>query len=502
MELATLLTFIVYLAGMLLIGFIAYRMTNNLSDYVLGGRRLGGSVAALSAGASDMSSWLLLGLPGAMYLGGMTEIWIAVGLAIGAYLNWQFLAARLRQYTAVAKDSITLPEFLENRFHDRTKALRIISALVILVFFAFYTSSGLVGGALLFEASFDMPYTQALWIGALVIISYTFLGGFLAVSWTDFFQGILMFLALIIVPLRAMAEMGGWNETVQAVGAIDPSYLDAFQGTTVIGIVSLLAWGLGYFGQPHIVTRFMAVKSVREIPKARAVGMTWMVLSLFGAIFTGFVGIAYFSANGIAGQPLAEGSHETVFIVFSQLLFDPWVSGFLLAAILSAIMSTIDSQLLVSSSALAEDVYKGFVRKNASQQELVWIGRFGVVFIALVAVWLAYHPESSVLDLVGYAWAGFGAAFGPVLLLALFWKRMTRNGALAGMIVGGMTVIIWAELDTWFRIERAHYPLLELYEIIPGFVFASLAIILFSLLDKAPSKEIEAEYEQAKTPII
>ncbi|WP_227938768.1 sodium/proline symporter PutP [Alkalihalobacillus deserti] len=502
MELATIITFIIYLVGMLLIGLVAYRLTSNLSDYVLGGRRLGGSVAALSAGASDMSSWLLLGLPGAMYVGGMGEIWIAVGLAIGAYLNWQFVAARLRIYTEIANDSITLPDFLENRFHDRSKALRIISAVLILIFFAFYTSSGLVGGALLFEASFGMTYTQALWIGALVIISYTFLGGFLAVSWTDFFQGILMFLALIIVPIVAISSIGGWSETIHAVGTIDPAYLDAFQGATFIGVVSLLAWGLGYFGQPHIVTRFMAVKSVKEIPKARAVGMTWMVLALFGAIFTGFVGIAYFSENGPGGQPLADGSHETLFIMFTQVLFNPWVAGFLLAAILSAIMSTIDSQLLVSSSALAEDIYKRFIRKDASQTELVWVGRIGVVLIALIAIVLAYNPESSVLDLVGYAWAGFGAAFGPVLILALFWKRMTRNGALAGMLVGGLTVILWAELDTWFSLSAEQFPILGLYEIIPGFILAWIAIMVVSVLGQEPSNEVQEEFEKSRKELL
>ncbi|WP_332691820.1 sodium/proline symporter PutP [Halalkalibacter lacteus] len=497
MELATIITFILYLLGMLVIGLVAYRMTSNLSDYVLGGRRLGGSVAALSAGASDMSSWLLLGLPGAMYIGGMGESWIAVGLAIGAYLNWQFVAARLRTYTEVANDSITLPDFLENRFHDKSKVLRIISALVILVFFAFYTSSGLVGGAFLFEASFGMSYTQALWIGALVIISYTFLGGFLAVSWTDFFQGILMFLALIIVPIVAISKIGGWNETVNAVGTIDPAYLDAFQGATFIGVISLLAWGLGYFGQPHILTRFMAVKSVKEIPKARAVGMTWMVLALFGAIFTGFAGIAYFSTNGPGGQSLPDGAHETVFIMFTQVLFDPWVAGFLLAAILAAIMSTIDSQLLVSSSALAEDVYKGFIRQDASQKELVLVGRIGVVVIALLAIFLAYNPENSVLDLVGYAWAGFGAAFGPVIILALFWKRMTKNGALAGMVVGGVTVIVWAELDRWFGLTADQFPVLGLYEIIPGFILAWIAIMVVSFLGQEPSAEIQEEFDQS-----
>ncbi|QKS70443.1 sodium/proline symporter PutP [Paenalkalicoccus suaedae] len=484
METATLITFIVYLVGMLAIGLVAYKMTSNLSDYVLGGRRLGGSVAALSAGASDMSSWLLLGLPGAMYAGGMSEIWLAVGLAVGAYLNWQFIASRLRMYTEIAGDSITLPDFFENRFNDTSKVLRIVSALVILVFFAFYTSSGLVGGAILFESSFGLSYTSALWIGAAVIISYTFLGGFLAVSWTDFAQGILMFLALIIVPVVAIMEMGGWNDTVQRVGEIDPAYLDVFAGTSAIGIISLLAWGLGYFGQPHIVARFMAVKSKAEIPKARLVGMSWMVFALFGAIFTGFVGIAYF-----AGAPLENS--ETVFIDFTQILFNPVVSGFLLAAILAAIMSTIDSQLLVSSSALTEDFYKALFRKNASQKELVLVGRLGVVAIALFAIFLAYNPESSVLELVGYAWAGFGAAFGPVVILALFWKRMTKWGALAGMIVGGATVMLWGFLPETFALAA-------LYELVPGFIFAWIAVYVVSLASGAPEKTVTDTFDKFK----
>ncbi|OIJ14151.1 sodium/proline symporter [Anaerobacillus arseniciselenatis] len=500
METATLVTFIVYLVGMLAIGLVAYRMTNNLSDYVLGGRRLGGGVAALSAGASDMSSWLLLGLPGYAYVAGMEAIWISVGLAVGAYLNWQFVATRLRKYTEIAGDSITVPDFLENRFRDNSKMLRVISAFVILIFFAFYTSSGLVGGALLFEASFGLTYTQALWIGAIVIISYTFLGGFLAVSWTDFFQGILMFLALIIVPVVAISQMGGWSETVNAVGSIDPSHLDAFAGVTTIGIISLAAWGLGYFGQPHIITRFMAVKSSKEIPKARLVGMTWMVLALMGAIFTGFVGIAYFSSMGPGVEPLADGAHETVFIMFTQILFNPWVSGFLLAAILAAIMSTIDSQLLVSSSAITEDFYKAIFRKTASQTELVWVGRFGVLAIALIAIILAYNPESTVLELVAYAWGGFGAAFGPVIILSLFWRRMTRNGALAGMIVGALTVVIWADLlEVWFNITADTHPIFGLYEIVPGFILGWIAIMVVSLLGKEPSQEILDEFDSVKT---
>ncbi|WNF37901.1 sodium/proline symporter PutP [Bacillaceae bacterium IKA-2] len=499
METATLVTFIVYLIGMMAIGLIAYRMTDNLSDYVLGGRRLGGGVAALSAGASDMSSWLLLGLPGYAYVAGMEVIWISVGLALGAYLNWQFVATRLRKYTEIAADSITVPDFLENRFRDDSKVLRVISALVILIFFAFYTSSGLVGGALLFEASFGLTYTQALWIGAIVIISYTFLGGFLAVSWTDFVQGILMFIALILVPVVAISKMGGWNETVTAVGNIDPSYLDVFAGVTTIGIISLAAWGLGYFGQPHILTRFMAVKSSKEIPKARLVGMTWMVLALMGAIFTGFVGIAYFSAAGPGLEPLADGSHETVFILFTQLLFNPWISGFLLAAILAAIMSTIDSQLLVSSSAITEDFYKAIFRKNASQTELVLVGRLGVVVIALVAISLAYNPDSTVLELVSYAWGGFGAAFGPVIILSLYWKRMTRDGALAGMIVGAVTVVVWADyLEKWFGITADTHSIFGLYEIVPGFILAWITILAVSLLGKEPSQEIQEEFDSVR----
>ncbi len=470
---------------MLFIGFIFYRLTTNLSDYVLGGRKLGGGVAALSAGASDMSSWLLLGLPGAIFMYGMSEIWIAIGLAIGAYLNWQYVARPLRRYTETANDSITIPDFLENRFRDRTKVLRIVSAIFILIFFAFYTSSGLVGGARLFESSFGLPYENALWVGAVIIISYTFLGGFLAVSWTDFFQGILMFLALIVVPVIAISEIGGWQQTVQYAGEVDPTHLDVFAGMNVIAIISLLAWGLGYFGQPHIITRFMAIRSEKEIPKARLVGMTWMVLGLLGAIFTGFIGIAYFTGGG-PGTEIAEGSEETVFIIFTQILFNPWVAGFLLAAILAAIMSTIDSQLLVSSSALAEDFYKGLLRPSATERELVWVGRFGVLGIALIAILLAYSPDSTILDLVGYAWAGFGAAFGPVIIFSLFWRRMTRWGALAGMVVGGVTMILWAQFEGG---------LFDLYEILPGFVFGMAAIVVVSLIDKEPNQDILDDYD-------
>lgn len=500
MGITTLITFIVYLLGMLGIGLYMYFRTNNLSDYVLGGRKLGPGVAALSAGASDMSGWLILGLPGAIYASGMSEAWMAIGLSIGAYLNWQFVAKRLRVYTEVSEDSVTVPDFLENRFKDKSHILRVISALVILLFFTFYTSSGMVAGAKLFEASFGLPYQPALWIGTLVVVSYTLLGGFLAVSWTDFIQGILMFLALIVVPIVALNNMGGWSDAVDAVGQINPDHLNMVQGVGIIAIISSVAWGLGYFGQPHIIVRFMALRSAKDVPKARFIGTTWMVLGLYGAIFTGFIGLAFISTQdvnvlsqyGISvitenGVQMLEDP-EKIFIAFSQILFNPVVAGILLAAILSAIMSTIDSQLLVSSSAVAEDFYKAIFRREAKDMELVWVGRIATVGIALIAALIATNPDSSVLDLVSYAWAGFGAAFGPTILLALFWKKFTRNGALAGVIVGAVTVIVWGDFLSG--------GIFDLYEIVPGFLLNLIVAVLVSMTGK-PSPEIEAEYDEA-----
>ncbi len=421
-----------------------------------------------------MSGWLLLGLPGAMYVGGMNNVWIGVGLVIGAYLNWQFVAKRLRIFTEVAEDSITLPDYLENRFNDKSRVLRVASAAVILIFFTIYTSAGMVGGAILFEETFGLNYNVALWVGAFVIVSYTFLGGFMAVSWTDFFQGIMMFLALCAVPLFVAGKVGGWSTAVSKIAAMNADHVDIFSGMTLMGIISLMAWGLGYFGQPHILARFMSVKSTSEVPKAQLIGMSWMVLSLLGAIFTGFLGIAYF-----ADLPLENS--ETVFMDLTQALFNPWIAGILLAAILAAIMSTIDSQLLVCSSTIAEDFYKQILRKEASQNELVWISRIAVLVIALIAILLASNPDSKVLGLVSYAWGGFGAAFGPVIILSLFWRRMTRNGTLMGMILGAATVIVWKQLKGG---------IFDMYEILPGFVLCSLAIIVVSLLDKAPSQEV------------
>ncbi len=485
---------------MLIIGIVMYRRTNDLSDYVLGGRNLGPGVAALSAGASDMSGWLLLGLPGAIYVSGFGEAWMAIGLSIGAYLNWYFVARRLRVYTEVSNNSITVPDFLENRFKDHSHVLRVISAFVILLFFTFYTSSGMVAGAKLFEASFGLSYHTALWIGTIVVVSYTLLGGFLAVAWTDFIQGSLMFLALIVVPIVAIKEIGGWNEAVQIVGQIDASHLNMIQGVGIIAIISSIAWGLGYFGQPHIIVRFMALRSPKDVPMARFIGTTWMVLGLYGAVFTGFVGLAYVSTQDVSAlgtfgadlvtkdgvQMLADP--EKIFIAFSQILFHPVVAGILLAAILSAIMSTIDSQLLVSSSAVAEDFYKAIFRRNASDKELVWVGRVATLAIALIATVIAMNPQSSVLDLVSYAWAGFGAAFGPIIILSLYWKGITRNGALAGIIVGAVTVIIWGDFLSG--------GIFDVYEILPGFVLNLITAVMVSKFDRKPAPEIEAEFDK------
>lgn len=499
MSIITLLTFIVYLVGMLVIGVIMYRRTQDLSDYVLGGRTLGPAVAALSAGASDMSGWLILGLPGAIYVSGFGEAWMAIGLAIGAYLNWQFIAKRLRIYTEVSDNAITIPDYFGNRFKDQSNILRVVSAIVILLFFTFYTSSGMVAGAKLFESSFGFSYNTALWIGTIVVVSYTLLGGFLAVSWTDFFQGCLMLLALIVIPIAALYEIGGWNEAVQMVGKINPKHFNMVQGVGLLAIISSIAWGLGYFGQPHIIVRFMAIKSIKDIPKARFIGMTWMILGLYGAILTGFFGLAFISSQdaslltSMGINTISENGFqvledpEKIFIAFSQILFNPFVSGILLAAILAAIMSTIDSQLLVSSSAVAEDLYKAIYRKKATDKELITVGRIATLAIALIAAIIAINPDSTVLDLVSYAWAGFGASFGPIILLSLFWRRITRNGALLGIITGALTVIVWGDFLSG--------GIFDLYEILPGFILNTIVTIVVSLMG-SPSIEMDQEFNE------
>lgn len=481
-----LVTFLVYILGMIVIGLVAYRATNNFDDYILGGRSLGSVVTALSAGASDMSGWLLMGLPGAIYLSGISESWIAIGLTVGAYLNWKLVAGRLRVHTEANNNALTLPDYFTSRFEDTSKLLRVISAVVILVFFTIYCASGIVAGARLFESTFGMSYETALWAGAAATILYTFIGGFLAVSWTGTVQASLMIFALILTPVFVILAVGGIDTSMLVIEAKNPANLDMFKGLNLIAIISLMGWGLGYFGQPHILARFMAADSHQTIRKARRISMTWMILCLAGAVAVGFFGIAYFENNpGQAGTVSENG--ERVFIELAKILFNPWIAGILLSAILAAVMSTLSCQLLVCSSAITEDLYKAFFRKKASQRELVWVGRLMVLLVALIAIALAANPENRVLGLVSYAWAGFGAAFGPVVLISVMWSRMTRNGALVGMLIGAITVIVWKQYG-WFN----------LYEIIPGFIFASIAIVVVSLMGRSPSQIIQTRFANAE----
>ncbi|MGS0675174.1 sodium/proline symporter PutP [Shewanella sp. 125m-1] len=474
-ELPVLITFIAYLALMMGIGLWAYKATDSVDDYILGGRGMGPAVTALSVGASDMSGWLLLGLPGAVYLGGLGEAWIGIGLVFGAWLNWLFVARRLRVYTQFTDNALTLPDFFEKRFEDKQGTLKLVSAITILVFFTFYASSGMVGGAILFEKVFGLDYTLALLIGSTIIVSYTFIGGFLAVSWTDFAQGCLMLVALLIVPVAIFSL----PETQVGLENIDPAMLSLFnENTTFIGFISLIAWGLGYFGQPHILSRFMAIASPDDIPVSRRIAMSWMLLALLGALATGIAGSLYFAA-----EPLS--NPETVFIHLAHAAFNPWIGGLLIAAILSAIMSTIDSQLLVCSSVVTEDFYKKWLRPQAQSKELMLVGRIGVLAIAVIAGIVALNPDSSVLGLVSYAWAGFGAAFGPVVLLSLFWRNYSRNGAIATIIVGALTVVIWKQLTG---------SIFDIYEILPGFILATLAGVLVSKM-QSPSEAIKQQFD-------
>ncbi|ASK60998.1 sodium/proline symporter [Virgibacillus phasianinus] len=482
MEVGVFISLGIYMVGMLLIGYYSYRKTKNLSDYMLGGRGLGPAVTALSAGASDMSGWMVMGLPGAMYMTGLASAWLAIGLTIGAYVNYLILAPRLRTYTEVAQDSITIPDYLENRFFDSSNVLRLVSGIFILIFFALYACAGMVSGGKLFESAFGLDYHIGLFLTVAVIVAYTLFGGFLAVSMTDFVQGVIMFVALILVPIVALTNVGGTETMLDDIRQIDPSLLDFFKGTSVLGIISFLAWGLGYFGQPHIIVRFMAISSVKELKTARRIGIGWMIISIIGAMLVGLIGVSYFS-----DKPDMLGDPETVLIVFAEVLFNPYITGFILAAILAAIMSTVSSQLLVTSSAVTEDFYRTFFRRNASDKELVLVGRLAVLGVAIVALILAYTPNDTILGLVGNAWAGFGAVFGPVVLLSLYWKRMTKWGALAGMIAGGITVIVWLSipgLSDW------------LYEIIPGFILSLLAVIVVSNMTKNPEKQVQEQFEQ------
>ncbi|MBW0145791.1 sodium/proline symporter PutP [Sphingomicrobium clamense] len=484
METGILISLALYFILMIGIGLWAWRRSTDTSEgYLLAGRNLPPSVAALSAGASDMSGWLLLGLPGALYAAGLVEAWIGTGLFLGALVNWIVVAPRLREQTERLGNALTIPEYLANRFPGKATALRVVSALIIVIFFAVYTAAGLVGGGKLFETAFSglLPglgmsdYMTGIWITALVVLAYTMVGGFLAVSLTDFVQGLIMVTALVVMPLVVMFGPGGEGGGSLADVPVE-GFLDMTNGLTLIGFISLMAWGLGYFGQPHIIVRFMAVDTVAKVKTARNIGMTWMGVALLGSIGIGIAGRAFAERNGIVVE-----DPETIFIVLANLLFHPLITGFLLAALLAAIMSTISSQLLVASSSLTEDFYKLFFRKEASERESVNVGRLCVALVALAAIAIASDPDSQVLGLVANAWAGFGAAFGPLIILSLTWQRMTGAGAVAGLVTGAAVVIGWIALDIGV-----------IYEIVPGFIAAWLAIWLVSLATQKSDKPVTA----------
>ncbi|MBL3699976.1 sodium/proline symporter PutP [Leucobacter luti] len=473
----------IYFALMLLIGALAFKRANTHEGYMLAGRGLPPWVAALSAGASDMSGWLIMGLPGAIYATGLIEGWIAVGLLIGSYLNWRLVAPRLRAYSEVSRNSITIPSFFENRTRDRSHLLRSISSVIILVFFTLYASSGMVAGGKFFESAFEGEYLVGMLLVTAVTLAYTVFGGFLGASLTDVVQGLMMVVALIVVPVVAIITIGGWGETTSIIDAVGAGNLSLTGGGALTGgavalvIISGLAWGLGYFGQPHIIVRFMALRSPQEAASARRIGTTWQFLSLAGAVVSGLVGIAYFSKFG--GAP---SDPETIVLLMSQVLLHPLVAGLVLAAVLAAIMSTLSSQLIVCSSALVEDLYRIMRKTPPSERVLVVLGRVGVLAVAAVAALLAINPNDSVLGLVSFAWAGFGAAFGPIVLLSLYWRKLTNWGALAGMIVGAVTVFVWKAFDT------------GLYELLPGFAAALLAAVIVSLATKREDAEIQDEF--------
>jgi len=492
---------VIYLASMLGIGVYFFRRNKSQSDYFLGGRNLNVWVTSMSAQASDMSGWLLMGLPGTAFLlmhqNGLPEaFWTALGLGVGTYLNWLIIAKRLRKYSEHAGDAITIPTFLENRFRDKTHLIKIISAVFIVIFFLIYTAAQFSAGAKLFNAIFGIDYMPALIIGAVVIVSYTFLGGFLAVCWTDLFQGILMFFAIITMPIIVTAKLGGRAELSNIIANLSqlPNGLGFNEWTGVksmggLAIISTAAWGLGYFGQPHILSRFMGIRDPEEIKPARRIAMVWVIFSLSAAVILGVVGKAYMSTILSQGE-LAAMDGEKIFIFLVQdILKGPGVAiiaGVLLTAILSAIMSTADSQLLVTSSAISEDICKN-IFADMDDRQLARVSRISVLGVSILALIIASNPDSSVFDLVSYAWAGFGAAFGPVILMSLYWERMNWQGALAGILSGGITVILWR------TVIKAYF---NLYELLPAFLVSVIMIIVVSLLTKEPDDEIKREFAE------
>lgn len=479
------LAFILYLVLMMSIGLYYSRRQKNLSSYILGDRQLGPWLTSMSAEASDMSGWMLMGLPGYAYLHGLSAFWTGIGLIVGTWANWVLVSQRLRNYTEVADNSLTIPDYLSNRFEDRKNGLRLICALFIILFFIIYTSSGFVAAGKLFNTIFGIPYLHALLLGAFVVVFYTFLGGFSAVALTDFIQGTMMFFTVLYVPVAATIALGGPMPTLDILSKEGSDFFSFFPDSTgvsalLVMIVSSLGWGLGYFGQPHILVKFMAIGDPKELKKSTRIAMTWVLLSLSFAIAIGVVGKAYLST------PLENANAERVFILMAESLSAPFITGIIWSAILAAIMSTSSSQLLVTSSAVSRDLFQAFLKKDASEKTLIRVSRLSVLLVSAIAVYLGSDPNSYIFSIVSYAWAGFGACFGATVLLSLYWKRMTLKGAYAGVIVGGLTVLIWKHFE-WFG----------LYELVPGFFFSVAAIVIVSLMDKKPSETILKTFEKA-----
>lgn len=496
-----IVAFALYLFAMVVIGALYSKKNNTTEDYFLGGRKLGGWVAALSAQASDMSGWLLMGLPGSIYALGTGQAWIAIGLFIGTVLNWLFISGRLRRYTIRANNALTLPTYFENRFHDKKRVLLFISSVTIVVFFLVYTASALAAGGKLFNSVFNVDYRIALTIGAIVILAYTFLGGFLAVCTTDFIQGTLMLIALLVVPIAALLIVSPAN----VVSALDESsvaggsaaFLSLFSNGgepyRAVDIISGLAWGLGYCGMPHILVRFMAVKNEKELNKSKGVAIVWVFLSLALACVIGIVGRAYLLPDILTG-----GEEEKVFINMIIKLFTidikaPIIAGIFLCGILAAIMSTADSQLLVSASSVAEDIVKGIIKKDAKDETVFKISRITVLVIAVLAYVIALDPNSSIMGLVSNAWAGLGAAFGPTVLLSLYWKRTNFQGAVAGIVSGALTVIVWDYIPLVGGVTLGSVT--GLYSLAVGFLISLIVIVIVSLATPAPTEEIIGEFE-------
>lgn len=486
---AKIAAFVIYLGIMIYVGLRNASKNNSSADFFLGGRKVGPWVTALSAEASDSSAWLLMGLPGLCYLGGVQEsIWTAVGLIVGTYLSWLFVAKPLRKCSITFGDSITIPEFLSNRFKDKSHILSIVSVIFIVLFFTIYTASGFVACAKLFNSVFGLNYHAGLAIGLVVILCYTITGGYTAVCTTDFLQGSLIFIAFIISTLVVVFSIGGVGDSINVFKNFQElagTELKAFDG---MGIISALAWGLGYFGMPHIIVRFMGIRSNSEVGKARRIGIIWMIISYIGAILIGTLGTVYLKKFGIT---LDSVSAETVFSETMKNMYPAFIAGIFLCAILAASMSTADSQLLAASSAVSQDIFKGLIKKNAEEKEVMIISRFTVFLIALIALLLSLNPKSSIFNLVSFAWSGFGGTFGPLILLSLYWKRTTAPGAIAGLICGGITDVVW------HYIPASVAKIFGLYEILPAFIVCLVVTVLVSLLTK-PDAEVLTKFEEYK----